>query len=95
MLKLHHNLRRQPSAFLYFWYTICVAGMASDIFSKDNFLRVGMMNRQHLPIAVTTIQEKKKSYFSEHSMTIQLKSTNNSLRLCFITLTWKFMTYTL
>ena len=57
--------------FLYFRYTICVAGVACDIFSKDNFLRVGMTNRQHLPIIVITIQEKKKSYFSEHSITSQ------------------------
>ena len=71
MLKLHHNLRWQASAFLYFWYTICVAGMACDILSKDNFLRIGMTNWQQLPIIVITIQEKKKkSYFSEHSMTI-------------------------
>ena len=55
--------------FLYFWYTICVAGVTRDIFSKDNFLRVGVVNKQHLPITVITIQEKK-SYFSEHSMTI-------------------------
>ena len=59
MLKLRHNLRWQASAFLYVWYTICVDGMARDIFSKDNFLRVGMTNRQHLPITVITIQEKK------------------------------------
>ena len=59
MLKLRHNLRRQASAFLYVWYTICVDGMASDILSKGNFLQVGMTNRQHLPITVITIQEKK------------------------------------
>ena len=60
MLKLRHNLRWQTSAFfLYVWYTICVDGMASDILSKDNFLRVGITNRQHLPITVITIQEKK------------------------------------
>ena len=57
MLKLRHNLRWRASAFLYFWYTKCVAGMGCDILSKDNFLRVGMTNRQHLPI--TVIQEKK------------------------------------
>ena len=50
---------RHRHFFLYFWYTICVAGMVCDILSKDNFLRVGMTNRQHLPITVITIQEKK------------------------------------
>ena len=33
--------------------------MACDILSKDNFLRVGMTNRQHLTITVITIQENK------------------------------------
>ena len=60
MLKLRHNLLWQASEFfLYFWYTICVAGMACDILNKDKFLRVGMINRQHLPITVIIIQEKK------------------------------------
>ena len=38
---------------------MCVDGMAGDILSKDNFLRVRMTSRQHLPITVITIQEKK------------------------------------
>ena len=92
MLKLGHNLRWQASALLYFWYTICVAGMVCDILSKDN-ISTSWNDEQAAPPDYSHHQSRKQSYFSEHSMTI--KSANNSLRLCLITLTWKFMTYTL
>ena len=62
-------LENRHEICIFRMYTIWVAGMAYDILSKDNFLRVGMTNRQHLPNTVITIQEKK-SYFSEHSVTI-------------------------
>ena len=94
MLKLRHNLRWQASAF----FILLVHRMCrwhGVWYIEQRQFSTSWNDKQAAPPDYSHHQSRKKSYFSEHSMTILLKSTNDSLRSCFITLTWKFMTYTL